>query len=636
MKNLASFLFILVSVFVFAQHPESDMKTLRDSEAERFMRLSNFNVNPNTLNYDLQYQRIELSLDPAVAYISGKITSHFVPNASISSIYFDFTDGLSVSEVLYHGNPLVFQQLSTKELKIDFPTALSASVLDSLSIQYSGIPSTVNRGIYFQNHSTGPAAFTVTEPYGSREWFPTKQSLNDKIERVDLKITAPSQYSTAGNGLLISETETAGNKTAFWKTEYPIPAYLIAIGVSNYVKSNTTMGTPPFPYVNYLFPQTASNSGVQENLEWTSALLEMFEEHFGPYPYRNEKYGHMEFTFTGSGMEHATMSSMGLWTKDIIAHELAHQWFGDKITCGTWNDIWLNEGFATFGQHMNNEKMVMSHPEFMNYLQSQLNIITSAPNGSVYVPDALLGDIYAIFSGRLTYAKAGYVLRVLKWILGEELFYQALKDYAAKPELSYGYAVTSDFQNSLQATTGKDFSWFMNDWIYGQGYPTYEIRWNQSGNSLGFTVSQTQSDASVDFFELPLPIKVNGSGGETAFLVLENNQNNQYFQESVPFVVSSVEFNYEYQLIEKNSTVVHDPNLAIGEVLSKKIQFYPNPAQDIVHIKGINGNFSYEIFSLDGKKVKTGTSNGSINLADLIPGIYFVSVENQRFKLIKE
>ncbi len=636
MKNFYSFLFFAVSLAVFSQTPATDQSNFIQTEAEHYKTLIDYNVNPNTLNYDLKYQRIELQLDPAVTYISGKVTSHFVANENISAIYFDLTNGLSVSQVLHHGNPLDFEQLSSKEIKIFFEEAVSSNTLDSLSIEYSGVPNTASDGIYFREHSSGLAAFSLTEPYGSREWFPTKQSLNDKIERVDLKITTPLNYSTAGNGILISETVNGIHKTAFWRTEYPIPAYLVAIGVSNYIKTNETMGNPPFQFVNYLFPQTAANTYVQENLEWTKSLMDMFEQHFGSYPYRNEKYGHMEFTFNGSGMEHATMSSMGGFSKDLIAHELAHQWFGDKITCGAWNDIWLNEGFATFGQHLNNEKMVMNSDEFMNYLSNQKNYITSVPNGSVYVPDANLGDVYRIFNGRLSYAKGGYVLRMIKWILGDEVFYQALKDYASRPQIAYGYAVTSDFENSLEQSTGKDFSEFMNDWIYGQGYPSYTIKWKQTGTSLAILAAQTQSDPSVDFFELPLPIKVNGTSGEIAYLVLNHTHNNQFFTNEIGFPVSSVDFNNENQIIERNSTVLYDSQLNLAESAKQKIHLYPNPVKDILKISGIHQNFEYSIFSMNGDKIISGTSNGTVPVSDLGKGVYVIVIENQTFKFIKE
>lgn len=447
----------LIFVQIYAQkNEEAERKSMINKELLKYSKMIDFNVNPNTLNYDLRYQRLELDLDPAQQFVSGTVTSHFVPNQNISSIYFDLSDALTVSEVKYHGASLPFTQLATKELKIDFPAVIPSSSLDSLSIKYSGAPDTggsAGDAFTVSTQNGTPVLYTLSEPYGAQEWFPTKQSLNDKIEKVDLKINTPSQYNVASNGKLYSETLLPGNrKLTFWQTNYPIPAYLIALGITNYTKLNDTMGSPAFPFVNYLYPSTTSNSTIMSNIEWTKTVMNTFEQYFGPYPYRNEKYGHMQFGW-GGGMEHATMSSMESWGRGIIAHELAHQWFGDKVTCGAWNDIWLNEGFATFGEHLANEKLLMTNSQFMSYLSSEMNYITSSSGGSVYVSDTNLGNTGAIFSGRLSYSKGGYVVRMIKWILGDDVFYSALQDYHSRPELAYGYAKTADLKNSLLMST---------------------------------------------------------------------------------------------------------------------------------------------------------------------------------------
>ena len=634
----------LIFVQIYAQkNEEAERKSMINKELLKYSKMVDYNVNPNTLNYDLRYQRLELDLDPAQQFVSGTVTSHFVPNQNISSIYFDLSDALTVSEVKYHGAILPFTQLATKELKIDFPAVIPSSSLDSLSIKYSGAPDTggsAGDAFTVSTQNGTPVLYTLSEPYGAQEWFPTKQSLNDKIEKVDLKINTPSQYNVASNGKLYSETLLPGNrKLTFWQTNYPIPAYLIALGITNYTKLNDTMGSPAFPFVNYLYPSTTSNSTVMSNIEWTKTVMNTFEQYFGPYPYRNEKYGHMQFGW-GGGMEHATMSSMGSWGRGIIAHELAHQWFGDKVTCGAWNDIWLNEGFATFGEHLANEKLLMTNSQFMSYLSSEMNYITSSSGGSVYVSDTNLGNTGAIFSGRLSYSKGGYVVRMIKWILGDDVFYSALKDYHSRPELAYGYAKTADLKNSLLMSTGKDFTEFFNDWIYGQGHPTYQIRWNQTSDQmLRFKVSQTTSHSSVNFFEMPLPIKVNGTGGQVAYLVLNHTTKNQNFAEQISFPVASVQFNYENQILQRNSTVTKDTTiLAVNDSGKDPVKVYPNPVKNSLSVSGITKDQQYEIYSMDGKMIKTGTysSGKTIDVNILTKGVYLLKIENQNLKFIKE
>ena len=637
---------LLAIIFVqnYAQkNEEAERKSMISNELMRYSKMIDYNVNPNTLNYDLRYQRLELQLDPAQQYVSGTVTSHFIPNQNMTSIYFDLSNTLTVSEVKYHGSNLPFTQLATKEVKIDFPAGIPAATLDSLSIKYSGAPDTggsAGDAFTISTQSGVPALYTLSEPYGAQEWFPTKQSLNDKIEKVDLMINTPSQYNVASNGKLFSETVLPGNrKLTFWQTNYPIPAYLIALGITNYTKFNDTMGNPPFPFVNYLYPSTTSNSTIMSNIEWTKTVMNTFEQYFGSYPYRNEKYGHMQFGW-GGGMEHATMSSMGSWGRGIIAHELAHQWFGDKVTCGAWNDIWLNEGFATFGEHLANEKLLMTNSQFMSYLSSEMNYITSSAGGSVYVSDTNLGNTGAIFSGRLSYSKGGYVVRMIKWILGDDAFYSALKDYHARPQLAYGYAKTEDLKNSLLESTGKDFTEFFNDWIYGQGHPTYQIRWNQTADQmLRFKVSQTTSHSSVNFFEMPLPIKVNGTGGQVAYLVLNHTTKNQNFAEQVNFPVVSIQFNYENQILQRNSTVTKDTTiLSVNDGAKEEMKIYPNPVKDRLSVSGINKDQPYEILSIDGKLIKAGkySSTKTIEVQALPKGVYFLKVSNQNLKFIKE
>lgn len=640
-KNILLLLSCFFVQHFYGQHQNIEKKGLIANEMKSHMnKMTTFNTNANTTNYDLQYQRMEVGLDPAVYNISGSVTSHFKPNQNMNSIYFDLSNVLTVSQVKYHGVNLSFQQLPTKELKIDFQTSIPANTLDSLTITYSGAPPAANGSFFTNTQSLIPILSTLSEPYGAQDWFPTKQSLNDKIDRFDFKITTPSQYNVAANGKMMSETLLPNSKKlTFWRTAYPTSAYLVALSITNYTKLNSTIGNPPFPFVNYVYPSTATNSTVMSNIEWTKQIMDVFENYLGPYPFRNEKYGHMEFEW-GGGMEHQTMSSMGSWDRSIIAHELAHQWFGDKVTCATWNDIWLNEGFATFGEHLANEKLLMTDTQFMSYLLGQKNLITSSTGGSTYVSDAELSNTNRIFSSRLSYAKGGYIVRMIKWILGDTAFYQAVKDYHARPNLAYGYAGTADFKASLLQSTGKDFTEFFNDWLYGQGYPTYTIKWKQSGNQLIFKASQTQSNASVGFFEMPLPIRVKGTGGQVALFALNNTSNNQYFSEAVSFPVASVEFNYENQILEKSSTSSKDATLTLGVQSADLDQFslYPNPAKNELYVKGIQKNVEYTVVTIDGRLVKKGIyqPNKPIAVSELAPGAYIFTVEERNIKFIKQ
>lgn len=626
---------------VSGQFRDVEKQKLRTAEAKSARKMITFNVNPNTQNYNLTYQRLEAAVDPARNYISASVTSHFLVKEALSEIYFDLNDQLKVSTVMYHGQPLNFAQLATKELRITMPQSLSSGSLDSLTVNYAGVPDPAHAAFSTAVQSGSPVLYTLSEPYGAQDWFPTKQSLNDKIDRFDFKITTPAQYSVAANGSLVSESVSGGQKTAFWRTRYPTAAYLIAISVTDFTKLTDTVGNPPFPFVNYLYPATAQNSAVLANIEWTKQAMNTFEKHFGPYPFREEKYGHMQFSFPGTCMEHQTMSSMSSFSKDVIAHELAHQWFGDKITCATWNDIWLNEGFATFGEHLVYEKLLYTPAAFQSYLLSQKNYITGLPGGSVYVADSGLSNDNILFSARLSYAKGGYILRMLKWILGNAAFYQALKDYLSRPELAYGYASTADFAASLRQSTGQDFTEFFKDWLYGQGYPTYNIRWNQSADRKAVTllINQKQSDPSVSFFEMPLPIRLNGTNGETAYFKVNNVSNNEMVTIPVSFEVASLDFNYELQMLEKSSAVTRDTSLMVQEITgSSPVSVYPVPAGDVLYVKGIKSKVGYELYSIDGKLLQRGTvtAGGPVAVHGLTAGFYIIKIDGNNLKFMKK
>ena len=630
---------------IFSQSNNIDRKGLIDSEKRSASRsILDFNVNPNTLNYDLQYVRLEFDLDPTQQFVSGAMTSHFKMLANSANIYFELAKNLTVSTVKYHGQNLTFEHLTSDEIKINFPAALTAQTTDSLSITYSGVPDSTGAFASFEADTTDdgdPILATLSEPYGAKGWWPTKQSMNDKIEKMDIKVTTPAEYTVGSNGKLMSESILGnGKKLTYWQTNYPIPAYLFALGISNYTKINSTITTTgsSFPFLNYVYPGFDTPS-TRANLDWTATSMQTFEDHFGLYPYRNEKYGHMQFNW-GGGMEHATMTSMVNFGQGLIAHELAHQWFGDKLTCGAWNDIWLNEGFATFGEHVTYEKLLMSPSQFQNYLAGQISDITSDPGGSVYVPDSGLSNINRVFDGRLTYAKGAFVLRMIKWKLGDDQFYAMLKAYQSNPAFAYGYVKTPDFRNFLSSYTGKDFTDFFNDWIYGEGYPSYQIRWTQNATSrkLTFRVGQTRSSSTVNFFEMPLPIRVTGSGGQTAYFVLDHTANNQYFTQDVGFTVTAVSFNYENQIITRGSTVIRDNTLAVDSFNKDKINIYPNPAKSFIKIAGLEKSAEYEIFTLDGKLIKKGNADkdSEINISAFVKGTYILKFNDQSFKIIKE
>ena len=632
---------ILVRFSSFSQETHQNNFGIAETEKISAAKTMNLAVNPNTLNYDVSYHKLEFTVDPAIYFINGKVTTTYTAlTDNMLSVTFDLANQMTVTSVTKNGAPLAFSESGNNELIITLPSPQQIGTSATLIINYSGIPP-VNGFESFasETHNGTPVLWTLSEPYGARDWWPCKQDLNDKIDAIDVYITAPSQYVSVSNGVEPEAPIVIGaNKTTHFHHGYPIPAYLIAIAVTNYSVYNQTAGTAPntFPIINYIYPESLAS--VETQLAQTPLIMDLFESLFEIYPFHNEKYGHAQFGW-GGGMEHTTVSFMGNFNRGLIAHEMAHQWFGDKITCGTWKDIWLNEGFATYVAALVIENFDGASA-FITEKGSMINNITSSPNGAVYLTDTQALDVNRIFSGRLTYNKGAMVLNMLRFKMGDALFFQGVKNYLADTNLAYKYAITSNLQSHLEAVYGSSLTEFFSDWIYNQGYPIYNITaQNLTGGQVKFVVNQTQSNASVSYFEMPVPVRVFGAGGEEMDLVLNNTANGQIFIENVPFAITSLTFDPENNIISKNSVVTLGGN---DFDFDSSVLLYPNPVSNVVSIDFSNNEFvtNATFFNSIGQKIKETTTQKTWDVSSFESGIYFIRVATlegtKQFKFIKK
>ncbi|MCL7762149.1 T9SS type A sorting domain-containing protein [Polaribacter sp. Z014] len=636
--------FLVVCLLIFTHISNAtaqEIIKIAEAEAKSAATKIHFKANPNTSNYDITYHKLEFSVDPAVAAITGKVTTTFTALDDLTTVTFDLDNNMTVTSVTQNGNAVTFSQSSDDELVITLQNTLNQGNSTSVIIDYNGNPTSNGFGSFEVNtHGTAntPVLWTLSEPYGALGWWPCKQDLNDKIDTIDVYITAPEQYVSVSNGLEQGTTTTLGSKTTHFKHQYPIPAYLIAIAVTNYetYSHQVSHNENNFPIVNYVYPESLSSS--QNSTLVTVDIMKHFIDLFGDYPYKNEKYGHAQFGW-GGGMEHTTVSFMGSFGRNLIAHELAHQWFGDKVTCGSWKDIWLNEGFATYLSGLTIEHLD-GDASFKSWRNSTINSVTSSTNGAVYLSDSDTTSVSRIFNSRLSYNKGAMVLHMLRKKLGDTHFFAALKNYISDPNLAYNYAKTPDLITHLETESGLDLNEFFNDWIYNQGYPTYNVEWHQpTTNTFSIQLNQTQSHYSVTFFEANVPVRLNGTNGEVLDLVLDNTTNGQTFVETVNFTVSSVEFDPDAHLISKNNNVTLgiENNLFVSE----NISLFPNPVNDVLTIE-TSKNIRFKnviIYNTLGKEIFT-SSNKQVNLSKLSEGIYFIKVftdaGNLYKKIIKE
>jgi aminopeptidase N len=630
MKKFIHFFFLLSVTFSFSQTTELEFEKMVESESKSAASTMNVQVNPNTQNYDVTYHELRFTVNPnnTTASISGIVKTTFTALANMNTITFDMATQLVVSSVTMNSVNLTYSQ-SNYELNINFPSTISSGTSASVIITYAGIPPTAEGAFTRSTHNGTPVIYTLSEPFGARDWWPCKQDLNDKINSFDMYITAPATFNSVSNGLEQSRIVTGANATTHFKHLYPIPAYLIVLNVTNYEVYNQqgglgTVASPYFPIINYLYPET-NTATTQTQLGVTPTIINFFESILEPYPFRNEKYGHAQFGW-GGGMEHTTVSSMFNFSRDLIAHEMAHQWFGDKITCGTWKDIWLNEGLTEYMSGMVYE-FLDGASTFVNWKSNKITSITSQLGGATYLTDAGALNVNTIFSSRLTYNKGSMITHMLRWKLGDVKFFQALKSYLADPALAYGYAVTANLKSHLEAAdNGNSLTEFFNDWLYNQGYPTYTITAQNWGTGqVKIIVNQTQSHSSVSFFEMPLEIRLTGSGAQVLDVVVNNTTNAQEFIVSVPFVVTGVAFDPNKHIISKNNTATlgtetFDMNSAIS--------VYPVPSENELTIQFPSNVTLYkvEIYNNLGQLLKTDFKN-ILDISGLSSGVHFLKIE---------
>lgn len=630
MKNNLTYLFLLLAFFGFSQSDSAEFDRMVESEMKSASSLMQLAVNPNTQNYDVTYCELRFTVNPSVLSVSGNVKTTFTAMTNnISTVTFDFykktTNPFTISSVKINNVATTFSHNATHELVINLPSTLNTGDSATAEIIYSGVPSTLEGAFSIGTHNSNPVLWTLSEPFGARDWWPCKQDLNDKISSVDVYITAPSTYVSVSNGLEVSQTISGTDKTTHFHHNYPIPAYLVAIAVTNYQIYNQqgglgTTASPYFPIVNYIYPEEAASS--ISSLAVTPNIINFFESIVGNYPFRTEKYGHARAGLNG-GMEHTTVSFMNSWGRSLIAHEMAHQWFGNKITCGTWKDIWLNEGITEYLAGLDVENYAPT--SFVTWKNGKINSITSATNGAVYLSDAEALNVGRIFSSRLTYNKGSMVTHMLRWKMGDTAFFQALRNYLNDSNLAYGYAITTDFKAHLEAVHGNSLTEFFNDWVYNQGYPTYTITaQNWGAGQAKITVNQTQSDPSVTYFEMPLEIRLSGAGAATQDVVVNNTGNGQEFIVSVPFVVTGVTFDPNKHIISKNNVATLASN---SFDLEQTISIYPNPANDELHIMMPTSIQleKVEIFNTLGQLVGQKTDH-DFSISELASGIHLLKI----------
>ena len=588
MKKIIFSLIVLVSSFIisFAQDGADYCSEGKIKSFSRLSKLSSVQY-PGDNNIDVTYYKLDLRVNINPNSLNGIVTVKAkAATQNLTTFYLDLVNALTVSSVKLNGNALAFSQ-ANNQLTITLNRQYSLREEFSVDITYSGVPTSgtgfISKAsfLFYDQSAAKQVVATLSEPYGARDWWPNKDTPADKADSSDVWITADKFFVSVSNGKLISTVDNPdGTRTYKWKNHYPIANYLISIAMTNYqtIVDQFEYQTGKFlPVIHYSYPERLDNTrrtAVAKTIE----MLRIFSEKFGPYPYLKEKYGHAEFSW-GGGMEHQTISSMGggaMNSESTIAHELAHQWYGDKVTCKNWQNIWLNEGFATYC-----EKIYWQYKYDQAIFNSRItNMFSSAKTaqGTIYVQN--INSENEIFNGSRSYNKGGSVLHMLRGIVGDDIFFAIMRQFADEPGLAYNVATTEDFQRIAERVSGMNLNYFFQEWIYGENYPKYTFGWNSkqvSGNVYTLHLRAKQNvNSNPSFFTMPIQVKYT-TPLETKIITVFNNVQDQGWDITVNGQPTSVTFDPDNWILKDivGTTFTDEPqNLPTSFSL---LQNYPNP-----------------------------------------------------------
>jgi aminopeptidase N len=564
---------------------------------------------------------------------------------SLSIMTLDLMSVLTVDSVLMDYQSVPFVQHPTA-VTIILNRSYGHGEMVVLDVFYQGVPGSSGFGSFaFSSHAGTPWIWTLSEPYGAKDWWPCKDHPSDKADSADIWVTCSTVFKVGSNGNLVGVVENGnGTNTWKWTERYPISTYLISLAITNYAEfSNWFVYSPTdsMEVLNYVLPENIGSA--QANLPVTVNMLRIFSDKFGLYPFINEKYGHAQFGW-GGAMEHQTMTSTGTFSERIIAHELGHQWFGDLITCANWPNIWLNEGFATYSEAVYYEEMYGT-AEYWNRMNSKMSIAKSAV-GTIYRTDST-----NLFSGSLVYNKGGTVLHMLRHVVGDSVFFECLRAYVADPRFRFNVATTEDFQEVCETVSGEQLDYFFNEWIYGEKYPRYTYWWYAQPGTSGYDVTveigQTTGTVNPSFFTMPIDFKLSATGWDTT-VVLFNTYSGQQFTFNVSHEPTSGQLDPDSWILR---TITQVP-VAISEIPGIPTQFalkqnYPNPFNPTTTIRfdlpeamyaslKVYNSLGEEVATLVEKDLLAGRYSIDWNADDLASGIYFYRLHAGDFAATKK
>ena len=630
---------ILLSIFCTI-HSFSQIECSKLKSSVKKLKSNRLSINEinETEKYNVSFYSLDIELTDQSTYISGNADIILNTLESLDSIIIELHENLTISNLEVNNVPTLFYRKNSAVVVLKH---FEKSEQIKISISYEGLPPNINEnplGGYGLNNKLDTSTntlvtYSLSEPYSAYEWWPCKQSLTDKADSCYIYVTVPNNCLAGSNGTLKNKIELNNGKTRFeWHHIYPINYYLISLAVAQYqdysfytkINDKDSLLIQNFIYNNSNYFQT-----WKSNIDSTSAYLRLFSNLFGEYPFIKEKYGHCSAPL-GGGMEHQTMTTQIHFNKNLTAHELAHQWFGNNVTCKSWKDIWVNEGFATYSQYLMLEKLYPD--EALAQIIAYQNKSMEYLDGSIYVLDTI--NTSRIFDYRLTYAKGAAFIHTLRYLVNNDsLFFYNLKLF--QKDYKGHSASAEDVRLYLEKSSDVDLEPAFDQLYYGEGFPTYKVKWNSFGTDLIIELSQSPSgEFLTQIFTQPVELKIELTDKtDTIIKVNFDKPTQKFYFENFGKINQIKSIDPNYWLIKKVDTIYKDEALDLSNITNTSfelIDIYPNPTSRYINIIVHNLNESnIEITDLKGKTLfnQTFTKEIEIDLTKLSKGKYLAKVK---------
>lgn len=595
-------------------------------------------------DYDVNFYFLDLKLERNSIYVEGHVTVTAEAVATLDTFALELIDVMTVDSVFINGTLRPFQHTGD-HIYIPLASPVNAGNPVTAIVFYHGTP--VIPGGFFSGISTDTSpswgnevTWTLSEPFSANQWWPCKQVLTDKADSSWVFITTDSLNKAGSNGILTATVPVAGGKKRYeWKSRNPIDYYLISAAVAKYVDysiyAHPAGTTDSLLIQNYVYNNPATLPNFTTEINLTDDFIELYSDLFGLYPFMNEKYGHCMAPL-GGGMEHQTMTTLGYFDFYLICHELAHMWFGDNVTCATWSDIFINEGFASYAEYLA-AQYADSYAEAQNHMYDVHTNVMSVNDGSIYIPPTDVNDPERIFDGRLSYDKGSAVIHMLRFEMqNDSLFFNTLRHF--QQEFAGSTATGDDFRNVAEEVSGLSLADFFDQWYYGEGFPTYQILWYQTSDSLYFTSTQSVSAPAITpLFKMLMEMKLNYNGGDTT---IRWYQNAAVTTVKIPFnkSITSLQLDPENWVLDGPASIA----LSVEETAAPAyFTLMPNPAkQDLwINLNHIPAPDAMIFISdMAGRQLMEvpAQQQNRIDISVLQNGIYFLTLQNGTDRQIRK